>query len=229
MIVYLDLIILINILINYIFIKTIKIVFKEKLTIKQLIFSLVLSIISFGLFFVPIKYIYNIRYFIGIFIGLMAFNKNDIKKLIIQISIFYLLNISFIGSLIIFNINNVFLLFLCAIFISFLWFIDSFKKVKDDNKTLYKVKIQNKTYIGYLDTGNNSYCDNIPIIYLDINELNNNFKFYKDIRVFTINGYTKVDIYKGPLLYINNSNYVVYYSFIKSLGKKVILNKELGE
>lgn len=228
MIVYLDLIILLNLLINYIFIKVIKIVFKEKLSIKQLILSLLLSIISFSLFFIPIKYIYNIRYFVGIFIGLIAFYKKDFKMLIIEICIFYLLNISFIGSLIIFEVNNIFLLFVCVIFISLLWFIDSFKKDINTN-ILYQVKINNKVYTGYLDTGNNTYCDNIPVIYLDMKEFNKDYQYYKEIKVFTIDGYSKIDIYKGPLLYINKNNYIVYYAFIKSLGKKVILNKELGE
>lgn len=225
---YIDLIIILNILVNYIFIKTIKIVYKEGFTILQIIISSLLLALSFTLFFVPIKYIYNLRYFVGIIIGICAFYKNNIKTLIIQICVFYILNISFIGSLVIFNVNSNILLIICSLLISVLWFIDSFKKDRSI-QTNYKIKINDKVYIGYLDTGNRSCCDNIPIVYLDIKELNQDYLFYKTVKVFTINGYSNIDIYNGPLLYIKKTNYVVYYAFIKSLGKKVILNKELGE
>lgn len=230
MIIYVDLIILSNLFVNYIFIKTIKIVFRERINILMLLLSLFVSLISFGLFFIPSKYIYNLRYFIGILIGLIAFYKNDIKTLIIQIVIFYLLNISFIGTLVIFNINNFVLLLISSILVAILWLIDSFKKDNSFNKINNScIKIGKKTYKGFIDTGNNTSCDNIPVVYLDLNYLDNNYEYYKSIKVFTINGYSNVDIYKGPLLYINKKHYVTYYSFVKSLGKKVILNKELGE
>lgn len=229
MVLYLDLIILSNLLITYIFIKTIKVIYKEKFKITQFIFSMLISIISFILFFVPFKYIYNLRYFVGVIIALIAFYKRDFKTVTIQICIFYILNISFIGSLVIFKIDTFLLLFICALFISSLWFIDSFKKDKSGLKTNYKVRINNHTYVGYLDTGNNSYCDNIPIVYIDNKELDENYSFFKTIQVFTINGFTQIDIYNGPLICINKNNFFVYYAFIKSLGKKVILNKELGE
>ena len=229
MILYLDIIILLNLLINYIFIKAIKLIYKEKMNIFQFILSMIISLASFSLFFVSSKYIYNLRYFIGIIIGFVAFYKKDFKTIIVQTCIYYMLNIAFIGSLVIFNINNIFLLLLCSLFISTLWFIDSFKKDKNIFQINYKVRINNKIYNGFLDTGNNSLCENIPIIYIDCKELNCDYKYYKTISVFTINGPTKIDVYNGPLLCINKNDYYVYYSFVKSLGKKVILNKELGE
>lgn len=229
MIIYIDLIILSNLFVNYIFIKTIKIIFKERVNIPLLVTSLFISFLSMSLFFISSKYIYNLRYFIGILIGYVAFYKKDIKTLIIQIVIFYLLNISFIGALVIFHVNNIILLLICSIFISLLWFIDSFKKECSINNNNYRIKIKDKIYFGFVDSGNNTYCDDIPVVYLDSNNLDDNFEYYKCIKVFTINGYSKVDIYKGPLLYINKKHYIAYYSFVKSLGKKVILNKELGE
>lgn len=228
MIIYIDLIILANILVNYIFIKTIKIIFKEKYTLIQILLSFIILTLAFSLFFVPFKYIYNLRYFIGIIIGLVSFYKKDIKLLVIQICIYYLLNISFIGCLVIFNVDNFVLLVICALLISILWFIESFKK-DIEFKVQYKISIGSKSFVGYLDTGNTSYCDNIPIVYLDKQYLDNTYTYYKTIRIFSINGWNDLDIYSGPLLCTNKKQYFVYYSFIKSLGKKVILNKEIGE
>lgn len=230
MILYIDLIIILNVFVNYIFIKSIKIIHKEKFTIMQLILSTIVSILSFSLFFVPVKYIYNLRYYTGILIGIMAFNKKDIKTLFIQIIIFYLFNLSFIGCLIIFRIDNIILLLLCVIFITTLWFIESFKKdIILTTVNERKLKIGNKAYTGYYDSGNCSYCDNIPVVYLDKENFSNDYKYLKNISVFTISGKSDIKVYTGPLLHMKNKDFVVYYAFIESLGKKVILNKELGE
>lgn len=230
MILYIDLIIILNIIVNYIFIKTIKIIYKEKFTILEFFTSIFVTTISFSLFFIPLKYIYNLRYYVGILIGLCAFYKKDIKVLLIQIIMFYLLNISFIGTLVIFKIDNIILLFICILFVISLWFIESFKKdfIKSNNN-IYKIKIGSKSYMGYYDSGNSSYCDNIPVIYIDNTYLSKEYKAYKEISVSTISGKTSVLVYNGPLLHLNNKDYIVYYAFIKSLGNKVILNKELGD
>ena len=142
MIIYIDQIIVSDIIVNYFFIKLIKVIFKEKINIFRLITGLLLSVMSISLFFIPAKYIYNLRYFIGIIIGFIVFYNKNIKACIIQIAIYYLINLSFIGTLVIFNINNIILLVLSMLFILVLFIISNYKdKVIKDKKFEYNVRI----------------------------------------------------------------------------------------
>jgi hypothetical protein len=230
MIIYVDLLITSNLFINYLFIKFIHILFKEKGSIIRIIISLIISLLSLLLFFAPSKYIYNLRYFVGIIIGLIAFLKKDFKTSIIQIVIYYLLNISFIGTLVIFNINNMFLLFISAFFVITLWIIESYKiTFIKQNSQHKKIRINKLKLNGYLDSGCNTYCDSIPVVFVNEKYLNFDFTFFKKMEVLTINGYNSIDIYKGPLLYVDKKEYVVYYSFVKSLNKDIIISNDLGD
>ena len=92
MIIYIDLLILSTILVNFVFIKTIALIFKEKLSMIRVSISLILSVLLLLLYFLPYQFYFFIRYFMGIIIGMIAFQKSDIKQKLIKIVIFYLLN-----------------------------------------------------------------------------------------------------------------------------------------
>lgn len=230
MIVYIDQVITSNIVINYLFIKLITLMFKEKINILKMIIALIVSIISLGLFFVPSKYIYNLRYFVGIVIGAIAFIKKDYKTTIIQTVIYYLLNLSFIGTLVIFNIKNIVLLYISGLFICVLWIIESYKNIIIKNRKYeYNVSINNVKIKAYLDSGNKTYCDGIPVVFIKKKYQSNMYKYYKEICVNTIKGTEHINVYKGPPLIKGKNKYIVYYAFVESLEKDLILNYELGD
>lgn len=228
MIVYIDQIILSDLIVNYLFIKLIKKIFKEKTNVLRLVIGLFISVLSFSLFFVPFKYIYNLRYFIGIFIGLIVFYKKNIKIWIIETSLYYLANICFVGTLVIFNVNNIIILFLSVLFTIVLIILSNYKhKFMKENILEYNVKINKLELSGFLDTGNQTYCDFIPVVFINSKYYSSDFHYYKKVSVKTVYHNELIDIYKGPLLTIDKNDYVVYYSFVKSLDKDIILNQEL--
>lgn len=230
MVVYIDQVIASNVIVNYFFIKLIQVIFNEKVKIFRLIIGLIVSVLSMVLFLIPFRYIYNIRYFIGILVGFIIFYKKNIKTCIVEIALYYIVNICFVGTLVIFKVNNIILLFLSMLFTIVLIIISNYKdKVIKDKSLEYNVKINNLKLVGFLDTGNQTYCDFIPVVFVNSKYYSEEFTYYKKIMVNTINKEQQVDIYKGPLLKLNKKDYVVYYSFIKSLDKDIILNQELGD
>lgn len=223
MIIYIDLIIISTIFVNYLFIKTINIMFKEKTSYIRLIVSLLVSVLSLALYLLPYKTYFVIRYFIGIIIGIIAFKNNNPKSKIIKIIIFYILNMSFIGTLVVFKIKNIIPMILSVIYIIFLYLIQNYKEVFK-NEYIYKVKINKKTYKGYMDTGNTSTYKNIPIIYINKKYQTNEFKKIASTYISTISSNILIDIYEGDYLIYNKKKYNVYYSFTDNITYDLLLN-----
>ena len=173
-VVYLDLVILSTLMINYLFIKAISIFLKKRLTFIRMFFALLISVGSLLLFLVPLKYIYNLRYFIGIVIGAVAFKGKENKLL--SISILYLLNLCFVGTLVVFRIDNYTLLFISSLLVILIYSIQFMMKKMINNKSLeYNVLICDKSYVGYLDSGNKARYQGKPIIFINKNYYNDSF------------------------------------------------------
>lgn len=223
MIIYIDLIIISTIFVNYLFIKTINIMFKEKTSYIRLIVSLLVSVLSLALYLLPYKTYFVIRYFIGIIIGIIAFKNNNPKSKIIKIIIFYILNMSFIGTLVVFKIKNIIPMILSVIYIILLYLIQNYKEVFK-NEYIYKVKINKKTYKGYMDTGNTSTYKSIPIIYINKKYQTNEFKKIASTYISTISSNILIDIYEGDYLIYNKKKYNVYYSFTDNITYDLLLN-----
>lgn len=223
MIIYIDLIIISTIFVNYLFIKTINIIFKEKTSFIRLIVSLLVSVLSLALYLLPYKTYFVIRYFIGIIIGIIAFKNNNPKSKIIKIIIFYILNMSFIGTLVVFKIKNIIPMILSVIYIILLYLIQNYKEVFK-NEYIYKVKINKKTYKGYMDTGNTSTYKSIPIIYINKKYQTKEFKKIASTYISTISSNISIDIYEGDYLIYNKKKYNVYYSFTDNITYDLLLN-----
>ena len=175
MIVYWDLVVLTNLIIDYAFLKTIAVVFKEEVRWYRLLISLLLGLGSLFLFLLPIKYLYNLRYVIGIFMGMIAYNySNQLKRFQMIIS-FYIINLVFIGSLVIFEVHSIWLLLITMIYVIILTIVEKTlsKKIKED----VWVKIDNQKLKALIDTGNKCYYLNKPVIFLDERLLNNKYKY----------------------------------------------------
>lgn len=223
MVVYLDLVILSNILVDYGFLKTIALLYHEKIKWYRLLISLFFGTISLLLFLLPTKYLYNIRYIIGILMGLVAYSSKKPKKRFLMIISFYLVNISFIGSLVIFEIQNSVFIIIAFGYIILLHIFEKILKINYQND--YVVKIGNKEYYSLLDTGNNCFYQNKPIVFIDGMHKSSVFRLIDNIDIVGINNLEKVDVYDGPLLEINKVTVEVVYCFRKIDGYDIILNK----
>lgn len=221
-VVYLDLVIISNIVVNYLFIKATNIFLKTKLTFFRTFIALLISTGSLFLFIVPLKYIYNLRYFIGILIGVVAFEKKENK--LYGISILYLLNLGLIGTLVIFKINNLLLVIISTIFLIILYSFEFIrKKIINDKEFEYNVLINGKKYRGFLDTGNLVKYLNTPIVFMNQKYQNEDYVYIGKVEINTINSTSSIDVYQGPSIYINSKEFIVFFSFAM-IKQDIILN-----
>ena len=230
-VVYIDLVILSTLAVNYLFLKAISILIKQKITFIRLVISLMISVFSLFLFIAPIKFIYNVRYFIGLLIGVIAFKQSKYK--LYAVSLMYILNLSLIGTLVIFNIDSIVLLLVVTVLIVILEGINIYmpRIIKSsilEYNDLYKVEIGSIILNGFLDTGNSSNYLGIPIIYIPTKYLNDEFAYFLDYEVKLITGIEMIKLYTGPNLIINSKSYQCVYVFSKEIDN-VILNINFGE
>lgn len=223
MVVYIDLLILSTVFVNYIFIKTIAIIFKEKLLIFRTMIALMLSVLMLLLYFIPYNIFFVIRYFMGIIIGIVAFKSKSIKTKIIKIAIFYILNMSFIGTLVVFNVKSIIPFIITLFYIVVLYIVQHYV-TKLNEKNIYNIKINNDKLEGYYDTGNTACYKNIPIVFIKRKYFNKNYKYIDKIHINTIIGNSEIYIYLGPKIIINNIEYEVFYGFVDNIEFDVILN-----
>lgn len=223
MIIYLDLVILSTIIVNTLIIEGVECFFNERINIIRVIICDLLSCLFLFLFIMPIGKLVFIRYFLGIFLGMIAFNKCSIPKKIIKVALYYLLNLSLIGTLAVFKIKNLGFLLICTLFTVILSIIISYR-----NNSELTVKINNKKLIALYDSGNASYYSDTPIVYLDYKYKNDDYVFFTKTTVDTIGGSVDIYIYNGPNIYINNKEYKVYYAFSNINNYDIILHKDIG-
>ena len=208
MVIYLDILILLNFIINYCFMKLIYLVFNEKVNKTRLIMSSLVSVFLLLSFFFD-SIIYNIvRVFGGLILIIIAFKYSNKKRFVIMLSLFYLLQFSFIGVLSIYNIKGcsifAFLLLICLLILIF-----SRKSNIYNNKT-YKIIIKFKKEIikidGYLDTGNMASFNGVPIVFLKDDFFRNNLKQIGVVKIKTINNEQFINCYKPDKFYVLDNN-----------------------
>lgn len=193
----------------------------------NLILSNILDLIYMLLF---IKYPYKIENYKFLFIGIISaslFIRFNLKDSFTGIFIYLALNFLLGGIsevLYLSSLLKVYYIFIiCVILLIMFLLIKIYKQffIKK-NKFYYEIKIINerKTYYlnGFLDTGNIVfYYPNIPVVFIN----NKDFygKFYDYLEVDSINGLTKVPIYKVDEFYIKiNKRFIkknIFISFTK--------------
>lgn len=228
MIVYIDLVLIATFITDYTILKTISMVWKEKIIIYRFIIALMFSLMNVLLFIFPFKHLMIIRYFIGILIVLIAYPIKSIKDIIIKIIIYYLLNIAFIGTIVIFKVNNFMMLFISLLFVVISWIIENYKGVViNENKNTYKIKINSVILKAYLDTGNTVYYQGIPVIFIN-DKYRNTFSLTAVgiLQIQGINGTSKVAIYDGDPILINGNSIIVKYAFMNIENYDVLLHRD---
>ncbi len=231
MIVYLDLVIISMIISDYAMLKTIALIFKEKINKLRFFFAIIFCVISLLLFIFPLKKMLLFRYFVGIVVVIIAYPFKNYKDLIIKIITFYLLNIAFIGTIIVFKIDNIYMLGIALLYVLVSKIIESYQNIIiNENILTYKVKIENYKLKGYLDTGNTTYYKGLPVVFIkDIYQSSQLFTKKGVMNLKGINSLSMVDVYEGPPLYVNNSSQIVYYVFNSMIDYDIILNRDCKE
>lgn len=234
MTIYLDILIALNFIVNYCFVKIIYLLFNEKVNLFRIILSSLLAIIL--LFSFLFNYIiFNIVKIIGgVLIIFIAFKYTNKKRFIIMTTLYYLLQFSFIGVLSIFNVKGcsvfVFLLLICLLMIIYS------KKCNIYNEKTYKViiKLVKETIEleGFLDTGNTACYYEKPIIFLDYQYYNNKLQVCNTIKIKTINDEQYINCYKPINFYLVDNNkkiakdvLIAFTSFDNDIG--CLLNNQL--
>ena len=177
MIVYVDMICLLNILLDFILLMSVSVVLTRNTKLIKLVLGSMIGGVSTLLLFIKLNSIvlFSLKIILGIIMSLVSFGYKDIRYTFNNI--FYLFTISFSvgGIMYLFIDNKIYnyaFLVISFLIICFLY-IKQIRKYKDNYNNYYHVDIYvNNTklsVIGYLDTGNKLY-DNYkhrPIILID--------------------------------------------------------------
>lgn len=216
MILYVDIVFLLNFFINYFLLSIIEIISKDKIKHINLLLASFLGggiIIGFILNYLIFTLF---QMFGGIFICLLAYYHNNPQKIIIKTASFYLINLSLVGLLNVFKIRSFLLLGICLLCIVVIVFFESNRKYYLYlNAKKYPLHLEINDYhlniMGYVDSGNIALSsDNMPLVFI-------NSKYYKinlnprcEVEVNTIDGAKKVLAYRPDIFYFKIKNKRIY-------------------
>ncbi|MBR1386449.1 MAG: sigma-E processing peptidase SpoIIGA [Bacilli bacterium] len=215
MLIYIDLLILLNIWIDFLLLITTNLILKYKISYLRLFFaSLVGGLSTFILFLNNIILSLLIKIVICIIMQLIVNGFKSMKSLIENVFYFYLVSIILAGFIYLFkdNISFKYNIIILGIITPFFLYISS-KKIKDLNlyyKDRYDVIVfyKNKKYLfnGYLDTGNKLYDPyrKRPIILIYSNKIKFNYKEGLLIPIETANGESLLKCVKVKKIIIDN-------------------------
>lgn len=177
--VYLDLVILINFLIDYLTLLYTAIIQKKNINNKRILLATLFASTSLGLFIINSFILFLLlRFLYSILIIRVAYKWNNIRVYILDIIIFYFLNFSVAGLIISMNlkINSTItipiILLISSIMISITLvfiFINNIKIKTRDIRSEYMFSLDDiNFYNGFLDTGNVLYTKKmLPVIFVN--------------------------------------------------------------
>lgn len=228
MVIYVDIIFLINLIYDFLILNTVNIVLRRfKRQRRILLGSLVGSILSFNVFLPSLNNIFIIIV-ISILMVMVAFGYKDFIYFKNNIIYFYMISIIYGGFIYFINlkfnyINNpnlyyerkILINFIGLLIISpivyFLW-LYTFKNIKQKSNNIYQIKLSFGNYLheisGLYDTGNliKDPYKKRPVILVNKKiltcDINNKSPIY--VPCSLINGSTLIKCYKPNLLVINN-------------------------
>lgn len=226
--IYVDLIILINFIFDFILILTVSLILKRNVSIKKIILSSLLGGLSIIILFIPFNNftLFLFKVLISIIMVLTAFSFKNIKYTVNNIIYLYL--VSFILGGFLYYLNNEFsykrigLIFfhkgvsiniVLALIISpivLFLYVKQTKKLKNNYSKYYTVNIEflngkNISITGFLDSGNNLYdpYNKRPIILINKNILENYHPRCILVPCYTVNKESMINCFKIKKLVIN--------------------------
>lgn len=210
MIIYIDVLLVYDVLINVLMILIINYSFKDKTKLINLLFSSVLSAVILILSIYNKEIMNVLKITGGFLISIFTFsnyklsryhlkeNKILVLEKMLKVISYYIFNFTFVGLIHIFKIRSWYMLFMIFFILIIIMTFISLKKyvifVKESEySVIVKIGINYCKFKGFLDTGNKSNFKGIPIVY--INEkykeklLHNNLNvIHQNIIVNTVNG-----------------------------------------
>lgn len=248
MIVYIDLVCIINFIYDFLILLTVSFTLKRNRKIYYYILSSLIGVLSIFLLFLKINNIvlFLLKILISIIMVIVAFGYKSIKYTISNIIYFYMTSIVLAGFLYLikgnssnFNLNYIVFLIIGPI-ILFIYY-KSNKKLKNTYSDYYKIKIvfDNIEYnlVSFYDNGNNlkDPISRKSIIIVENNRLEKiyNIRSPVYVPVITVKGTHLMKCFKPSYIILNDKkiyNYLIGESSIKfSDGVECLLNKSLKE
>lgn len=248
MIVYIDLVCIINFIYDFLILLTVSFTLKRNRKIYYYILSSLIGVLSIFLLFLKINNIvlFLLKILISVIMVIVAFGYKSIKYTISNIIYFYMTSIILAGFLYLikgnsfnFNLNYIVLLIIGPI-ILFIYY-KSNKKLKNTYSDYYKIKIvfDNIEYnlVSFYDNGNNlkDPISRKSIIIVGNSRLEKiyNIRSPVYVPVITVKGTHLMKCFKPSYIILNDKkiyNYLIGESSIKfSDGVECLLNKSLKE
>lgn len=248
MIVYIDLVCIINFIYDFLILLTVSFTLKRNRKIYYYILSSLIGVLSIFLLFLKINNIvlFLLKILISVIMIIVAFGYKSIKYTISNIIYFYMTSIILAGFLYLikgnssnFNLNYIALLIIGPIILFIYYKIN--KKLKNTYSDYYKIKIvfDNIEYnlVSFYDNGNNlkDPISRKSIIIVGNSRLEKiyNIRSPVYVPVITVKGTHLMKCFKPSYIILNDKkiyNYLIGESSIKfSDGVECLLNKSLKE
>ena len=237
MVIYLDLILLSNFLINFLFLSFIEKLFNDKIKYLRITIASVIGSLFVLVYFTDYIYLFICKLIGGILITIIGLVNITKSKQIIKICLFYALNFAFVGFLQSFKINDWYLLLVAIIVILGLFvFENSRKYFIFINRCKYNVIVLFENCVlsleSFLDTGNECFYNNTPVIFINQRYKPSGLIAIGIMNINTVSGNSSVEVYK-PLEFwviinkkkIKKDVYVLFSDFEKDclLGSNLLI------
>ncbi len=254
--IYLDLILILNFILDFILLISTGLILKRKINIKLITLGSFIGSLSILILFYNINSIelFIIKFILSIIMIILSYPKKSIKYILYNLLIFYIVSIFLGGFLYMLNImisykhvgliffnNGLSINFIIILIISPLilfLYIKEQRLIKNKYNNYYSVNIyiQNKEIklIGYIDSGNNLSFKGNPVILIDKRKVIFLKEGYRIIPYKVVNNIMMLKIYKCDKVLINNKIYKNIYlgiceDKINIDGVDVLLNNKLLE
>jgi len=254
--IYLDLILILNFILDFILLISTGLILKRKINIKLITIGSFIGSLSILILFYNINSIelFILKLILSIIMIIISYPRKSIKYILYNLLIFYIVSIFLGGFLYMLNImisykhigliffnNGLSINFIITIIISPLilfLYIKEQKIIKNKYNNYYSVNIYIKNkeikLIGYIDSGNNLSFKGNPVILIDKRKVIFLNEGYRVIPYKVVNNIMMLKIYKCDKVVINNKIYKnIYLGVCEDTfnidGVDVLLNNKLLE
>ncbi len=226
MVIYVDLVFLLNIILDFILLMSVSVILTRNTKIKRILLGSLVSGISTFLLFININGLtsFILKIILGILMVLVTFGYHSFKYTFNNL--FYLYSLSFsVGGVMYLLMDKAYYNYLVLIigFIIVLYlYIKMIKNYQVSYHNYYKVRIYIKDNIydvvGYLDTGNNLVYNHKPVVILD-KKIKYNLEDIIYVPYVSLNNSSVLKCLKANKIIINNH---VFKNYLVGLSNKKI-------
>ncbi|MBQ7105676.1 MAG: sigma-E processing peptidase SpoIIGA [Bacilli bacterium] len=226
MIIYIDLIFLLNIYLDFLIILVTSLILKRNISIKRILVGSFVGGISTFLLFMELSssLLFLFKFLFSILMIISSFSYKSFKYFINNLFYLYITSMVLGGGLYIFEFDNIFLLLIFS-FIILYFYIKELSKLKNNYNNYYKVEFLYKNnkynFIGYIDSGNKlkDQYRNRPINLVYSDDINYDYEDVILVPYETASGYGILKCIKLDKIIINSREYS--NSLIGFMDKKI--------